>query len=123
MGPQEVAIPLGLACEVGVASHSFGNSYTEGGGDMIVTIAKVADFDQFLKTFSTKGAEKRKEHGSKGSQVFRDPDDPSRVWVAFDWEIEDYEKFISDPEVPAIYQDLGLQGPPVKAEPVAEYDS
>ena len=26
---------------------------------MIVTIAKVADFDQFLKTFSTKGAEKR----------------------------------------------------------------
>lgn len=57
---------------------------------MIVTIAKVADFDQFLKTFSTKGAEKRREHGSKGSQVFRDPDDPSRVWVAFDWEIEDY---------------------------------
>jgi hypothetical protein len=43
---------------------------------MIVTIAKVADFDQFLKTFSTKGAEKRKEHGSK-SQVFRDPDDPA----------------------------------------------
>jgi hypothetical protein len=53
-------IPLGLACEVDVASHTFGNSSTEGGGDMIVTIAKVADFDQFLKTFSTKGAEKRK---------------------------------------------------------------
>jgi hypothetical protein len=45
------------------------------------------------------------------------------VWVAFDWEIEDYEKFISDPEVPAIAQELGLQGPPVKAESVAEYDS
>jgi hypothetical protein len=44
---------------------------------MIVTIAKVADFDQFLKTFSTKGAEKRKEHGSKGSQVFRDPMTPA----------------------------------------------
>ena len=90
---------------------------------MIVTIAKVADFDQFLKTFSTKGAEKRKEHGSKGSGVFRDPDDPSRVWAVFDWELEDYEKFISDPEVPAIAQELGLQGPPVKAESVAEYDS
>ena len=90
---------------------------------MIVTIAKVADFDRFLKTFSTKGAEKRKEHGSKGSQVFRDPDDPSRVWVAFDWETEDYEKFLADPEVPAIAQQLGLQGPPVKAEPVAEYES
>ena len=56
---------------------------------MIVTIAKVSDFDQFLETFSTKGAEKRKEHGSKGSQVFRDPDDPSRVWAVFDWEIDD----------------------------------
>jgi hypothetical protein len=90
---------------------------------MIVTIAKVADFDQFLKTFSTKGAEKRREHGSKGSQIFRDPDDPSRVWVAFDWETEDYEKFVSDPEVPAIFQELGLQAPPVKAESIGEYDS
>ncbi len=90
---------------------------------MIVTIAKVADVDRFLKTFSTKGADKRKEHGSKGSQIFRDPDDPSRLWVVFDWEIEDYERFISDPEVPAIAQELGLQGPPVKVESVAEYDS
>jgi hypothetical protein len=45
------------------------------------------------------------------------------VWVAFDWEIEDCEKFISDPEVPAIFQELGLQVPPVKAESVAEYAS
>ena len=90
---------------------------------MILSIAKVADFDQFLKTFSTNGAEKRKEHGSKGSQVFRDPDDPSRVLVIFDWEIGGYEKFISDPEVPAIARELGLQGPPVKAESVGEYDS
>jgi hypothetical protein len=90
---------------------------------VILSIAKVADFDQFLKTFSTAGAEKRKEHGSKGSQVFRDPDDPSRVLVGFDWEIEGYEEFVSDPEVPAIAQELGLQGPPVKAESVAEYDS
>ena len=90
---------------------------------MILATATVADFDQFLETFSTKGAEKRREHGSKGSQVFRDPDDPSRVWVAFDWELEDYGKFIADPEVPAIFQEAGLQGPPVKAEPAGEYDS
>ena len=90
---------------------------------MILTTAKVANFDQFLRTFSTKGAEKRKEHGSKGSRVFRDPDDPSRVWVAFDWETEDYEKFIADPEVPAIFQEAGLQGPPVAAESAGEYDS
>ena len=44
---------------------------------MIVTVAKVADFDQFLKTFSTTGAQKRKQYGSTGSHVFRDPDDPT----------------------------------------------
>ena len=69
---------------------------------MIVTIAKVADFDQFLKTFSTKGAEKRKQHGSTGSHVFRDPDDPNRVWVGLRLEDRGLEKFLSDPEIPAI---------------------
>jgi hypothetical protein len=69
---------------------------------MILATAKVADFDQFLETFSTKGAEKRKEYGSKGSQVFRDPDDASRLWVGFDWDTEGYEKLMADPEMPAI---------------------
>lgn len=90
---------------------------------MILASVKVADFDQFLQTFSTKGAKKRKEHGSKGARVFRDPEDASRVWAVFDWEVEDYEKFISDPEVPAIFQEAGLQGPPVKAEAAGQYDS
>ena len=88
---------------------------------MIVTIAKVADFAQFLKVLSTKGVEKRKQHGCTGSHVFRDPEDPSRVWVFFDWLIEDYEKFLADPEIPAIARELALQDPPVKAEPVAQY--
>jgi quinol monooxygenase YgiN len=90
---------------------------------MIVTTAKVTDFDQFLKTFSTSGVEKRREHGCKGSEVFRDPDDSNRVWVVFDWRIEDYEKFLADPEVPAIAQKLALREPPVKVEPVAQYGS
>jgi quinol monooxygenase YgiN len=90
---------------------------------VIVTIAKVADFDQFLKAFSTKGAAKRKQHGSTGSHVFRDPDDPNRVWVVFDWQVEDYEKFLSDPEVPAIAQELALSAPPMTVDPVAQYDS
>jgi quinol monooxygenase YgiN len=90
---------------------------------MIVTIAKVADFDQFLRAFSTKGVEKRREHGCRGSHVFRDPDDHNRVWVFFDWAIEDYEGFLSDPEVLAIAQELALREPPVKADPIAQYDS
>ena len=40
---------------------------------MILATTKVDNFDQFLKIFSTKGAEKRKQHGSKGCTVFRDP--------------------------------------------------
>ena len=67
---------------------------------MIATIAKVAEFDQFMATFSTIGVEKRKEHGCKGAYVFRDPDDPDRVWVFFDWDIEDYQRFLSDPRDP-----------------------
>ena len=90
---------------------------------MIATIANVADFDQFLKTFSTRGVDKRREYGCKGSYVFRDPDDPNRVWVFFDWKIEDYERFLSDPDVPAIARELALREPPVKADPVAQYDS
>ena len=89
---------------------------------MIVTIAKVADFDQFLKTFSTKGAAKRKQHGCTGSQVFRDPADPDRVWVVVDWKDEDYESFLSDPEIPAIAGELALREPPVRADLVAEYN-
>jgi quinol monooxygenase YgiN len=90
---------------------------------MIVTIAKVADFDQFLKTFSTRGAEKRKQHGCSGSSIFRDPDDLNRVWVFFDWKIEDYDRFLTDPEIPAIARELALLEPPVKVEAVAQFDS
>jgi len=68
---------------------------------MLVTIARVADVDQFLRVVST-GAEKRREHGCRGAHVFRDPDDHDRVWVFFDWSHEDYDSFLSDPEVPAI---------------------
>ncbi len=52
---------------------------------MILATTTVEDFDQFFKTFSTKGAEKRKQHGSKGALVFRDPTDTHRVWIVFDW--------------------------------------
>ena len=90
---------------------------------MIATIAQVTDFDQFLGIFSTIGVEKRKEHGCKGAHLFRDPDDLNRVWVFFDWEIEDYQRFLSDPEIPAIAQELALAEPPVKIEPIAQYDA
>ena len=51
---------------------------------MILATTKVEDVDRFLSIFSTKGAEKRGQHGSKGSTVFRDPTEENRVWVLFD---------------------------------------
>jgi hypothetical protein len=37
---------------------------------MILLTTQVEDFDRFSEIFSTKGAEKREEHGSKGSTVY-----------------------------------------------------
>ncbi|MGH9151372.1 MAG: hypothetical protein ACRD03_02975 [Acidimicrobiales bacterium] len=88
---------------------------------MILVTTKVADFERFLKTFSTVGVGKRTEHGSRHSHVFRDPEDASRVWVVFDWDLADYEQFFADPEVPAIFQEAGVQGRPVRAESAGEY--
>ena len=90
---------------------------------MILATAKIEDFDRFWNAFSTKGAEKRKQHGSKGASVFRDPNEDDRVWVVFDWDEEGYTELMSDPELPAIFQEAGLQGRPEKAEPAGEHDA
>src|ERR1044072_8885450 len=74
---------------------------------MILATTKVEDYDRFIEVFSTKGAEKRKQHGSKGATVFRDPDEEDRVWVLFDWDAEGWQSFVSDPEVPPILQAAG----------------
>jgi hypothetical protein len=90
---------------------------------VILSTVRVEDFDRFWNTFSTKGAEKRKQHGSRGSHVFRDPNDDGRVWVLIDVDDEGYGNLMSDPEVPAIFQEAGLQGRPEKAELAGEHDS
>ena len=48
---------------------------------MILATTTVENVDRFLEVFGTKGAEKRAEHGSKGSTVFRDPAEENRVSV------------------------------------------
>ena len=90
---------------------------------MILATTKVEDFDRFLEIFSTKGAEKRKQHGSKGSTVFRDPNEDDRVWVIFDWDQEGFKNFVSDPEVPAILQEAGQKTRPQAAELGGQYDA
>jgi quinol monooxygenase YgiN len=83
---------------------------------VILATTKVEDFDRFMAVFSTKGAQKRKEHGSKGAEVFRDPNEDNRVWVLFDWDPEGWQEFLADPEVPPIIQEAGHIGRPQAAE-------
>jgi hypothetical protein len=90
---------------------------------MLLATMKVEDVDRFLDVFTTKGAEKRKHHGSRGSHVFRDPNDDSRVWVVFDWDAEGMQALLSDPDMPAIFQEGGLQGTPQPAELVREVEA
>ena len=40
---------------------------------MFLATSKVEDFDRWMGVFSTTSLEKRQQHGSKGSHVFRDP--------------------------------------------------
>jgi hypothetical protein len=90
---------------------------------MILATTKIEDLDRFLDVFSTKGAEKRKLHGSKGATVFRDPTESDRVWALFDWDAEGWQHFVSDPEVPPILQEAGHVGRPQAAELAGRYDA
>ena len=77
---------------------------------MVLATAKIEDFESFWSVFSTRGAEKRKQHGaSKGGEVLRDPNDADRIWVVFDWDEEGWQSFISDPKVPPIFQAAGME--------------
>ena len=90
---------------------------------MMLATTTVEDFDQFLAIFSTKGAEKRKEHGSKGATVYRDPNEEDRVWVLFDWDEEGFQSFLSDPDVPPIIQEAGHKSKPQPAELGGQYEA
>ena len=89
---------------------------------MLLATTQVEDFDRFMATFSTKGAEKRKQHGSKGALVFRDPAEDDRVWVVFDWDEQGWQSFVSDPAVPAIIQEAGHKGRPQAAQFAGQCD-
>jgi quinol monooxygenase YgiN len=90
---------------------------------MILATTTVEDYDRFVKIFSTKGAEKRAQHGCKGSTVFRDPNEEDRLWAIFDWDVEGWQRFASDPDVPAIMQEAGHKGRPQVAELGGRYDA
>ena len=83
---------------------------------MLLATTQVEDFDRFLEIFSTTGAHKRKEHGSKSALIFRDPSEDDRVWVIFDWDEQGWQSFVSDPEVPPIMKEAGHKSRPQAAQ-------
>jgi hypothetical protein len=90
---------------------------------MLLATTTVEDYDRFVEIYATKGADKRRQHGSKGSTVFRDPNEPDRVWALFDWDLAGWQSFASDPEVPPIMQEAGHKGRPQVAELGGRYDA
>jgi hypothetical protein len=90
---------------------------------MLLATTTVEDFDRFNDVFSTTSAEKRKQYGSKGALVFRDPNEEDRVWVIFDWDLEGWQNFASDPDVPGIMQQAGHKGRPQVPALAASYES
>jgi hypothetical protein len=90
--------------------------------ELFLATSKVEDFNRWWSVFTTTSLEKRKQHGSKGSHTFRDPNEEGRVWVLFDWDAEGWQNFISDPEVPAILQEAGHASRPQIAELAGQLD-
>jgi hypothetical protein len=83
---------------------------------MLLATTQVEDLDRFMAVFTTAGADKRKQHGSAGATVFRDPSEEDRVWVIFDWDAAGWQTFVADPEVPPILQQAGHKGKPQAAQ-------
>jgi heme-degrading monooxygenase HmoA len=86
---------------------------------------RVHDFDHFLRTFTTRGKQKRGEHGSRGAKIFRSTENPNEAIVIFDWDRADAERFFNDDEAQRIMKEAGVQGPPQLffAEEVGETDA
>jgi hypothetical protein len=91
--------------------------------DVILATTNIDDLDTFRKVYGTMGADKRKAHGSTGSTVFRDPNESDRLWAIFDWDLEGWSTFATDPDVPAIMQEAGHQGRPQVGELVGRFDA
>ena len=89
---------------------------------MVLSTVRIEDFDRFWSVFSTKGADKRREHGSKGSYVFRDPNEDDRIWVVFDMDEDGYGALLSDPEMPPLFEQAGLEGRPQSASLAQQLD-
>ena len=102
-----LAIAMGAAGASAAILSSGATAQTAGDKKMLLATTTVEDFDRWIKAFEGKSLAKRKQHGSTGATVFRDPNDKARVWVMFEWDEKGWQSFVSDPEVSPIMKDAG----------------
>jgi hypothetical protein len=82
---------------------------------LMLATTRVEDVNRWLEIFTTTSAVKRKQHGSKGATIFRDPAETDRVWVLFDWDENGWKAFVTDPEVARILKQAGHKQKPEPA--------
>jgi hypothetical protein len=82
---------------------------------MLSATTRVEDFDRWINAFTGPSSPQRKQHGSKGSIIFRDPNETDRVWVIFDRDEPGFQSFVADPEVPPILKEAGHKSKPQAA--------
>ena len=82
---------------------------------MISILAKVSikELPTFMGVFSTRGAQMRRQHGSRKSTVFTVPGESNQVMVLFEWESKKaFDGFLNDPAVRQTMQSSGTVGRP-----------
>ena len=82
---------------------------------MLLATTQVEDFDRFLEVFSTAGADKRKEHGSKGALSSATPPRTTACGSSSTGTQRAGRASSSDPEVPPIMKAAGHKGRPQAA--------
>ena len=102
-----LAVAMGAAGASTAMLSGGATAQTAGDKKMLLATTTVEDFDRWITAFEGKSLAKRKQHGSAGATVFRDPNDKARVWVMFEWDDKGWQSFVSDPEVPPIMKEAG----------------
>ena len=118
-----LAIAIGAAGATTAVMSSGAGAQSGGSQRMLLATTTVEDFGKWLEAFETKSLPKRKQHGSTGATVFRDPSDKARVWVVFEWDEKGWQAFVSDPEVPPIMKEAGHTSRAVAAERAGRFSA
>ncbi len=73
---------------------------------------QVRDFAKW-KPFFDRDETRRKKSGSKGSQVFQDPENPNDVLILFEWDtFENAKKFGMSEDLKKVMDQAGVIGKP-----------